>query len=220
MRRSRTVAELLAVYVLLLAMLWRAGRVVGAESIVTPLCGVAIAGIVLVAWRRTGASLASLGLAPGRWRDGWSSMLAMSLAGALALAVAGLAIGSFSLAEARFSWLGDYALGIAGQQLLFQGFFAPGFASLAADLPSPRRDAVAIGAATLAFVGLHAPNPGLMIGVGLAGAFWVAHFRVHRNLPAVLASHFALGVAAMVSLGPGPLWNLRVGSGALELMNR
>jgi hypothetical protein len=36
----------------------------------------------------------------------------------------------------------------------------------------------------------------------------------------VLASHLLLGAAAMASLGPGPLWNLRVGRGALELMTR
>jgi hypothetical protein len=217
--RSRTIAELVSVYALLLAMLWRIGRPFGADAVATPVCGVAIAAIVFLTWRRTGATRDSLGLAPRGWAAGWPSMIAPTLAGVGLLAAAGLAIGSFSLAEARFSWLGDYALGIAGQQLLYQGFFAPGFASLGGE-DARRRDRFALFGATAAFVGLHAPNPGLMIGVGLAGAFWVSHFRVHRNLPAVLASHLALGLAAMVSLGPGPLWNLRVGAGALDLMNR
>ena len=215
MSRAPTAAELLAVYLLLLAMLWRVAGMGAA-----PLLGVAIAVIVLLSWRRNGATLASLGLSPRAWRAGWPSMIATTLAGVLLLAAAGIAFGSVSLAEARFSWLGDYVLGIAGQQLLLQGFFAPGFAALAATQPGDRRDAVAIGAAALAFAGLHAPNLGLMIGVGLAGAIWVAHFRAHRNLVAVLASHLALGTAAMVSLGPGPLWNQRVGEGALELMRR
>jgi len=213
--RARTAAAVIAVYVLLLAMLW---RVAGARA--TPLFGVAIAAIVFASWRRDGATLASLGLAQSSLRSGWPSAIAATFAGVLLLVAAGTAVGSVSIAEARFSWLGDYALGIAAQQLLLQGFFAPGLAALAASLPSDRRGAFAVGASAIAFSGLHAPNPGLMIGVGLAGAFWVAHFRAHRNLVAVLASHLALGIAAMVSLGPGPLWNLRVGAGALELMRR
>jgi hypothetical protein len=211
--RSRTAAELLLVYALLAAILWRA---FGQGPVAPTLCAVAIAAIVLASWRRTGATLASLGLAPRTWRSGWASAAAVSLGGVALLGVAGIATGHASLATARFAWLGDYVLGIAGQELLLQGFFAPGFARLAAARPP----AVAIGAAALAFAGLHAPNPGLMIGTLVAGAFWVAHFRTHRNLPAVLASHLVLGLAAMISLGPGPLWNLRVGAGALELMSR
>jgi hypothetical protein len=218
--RSRTAAELLVVYALLAAILWRAGRAFGAEAVVTPLCGVAIAALVLASWRRTGATFASLGLAPPAWRGGWTSAAAASLAGAASLAAAGIATGHASLAAARFSWIDDYALGIAGQQLLLQGFFAPGFARLAASRSARTRGAVAVGAAALAFAGLHAPNPGLMVGTALAGAFWVVHFRAHHNLPAVLASHLVLGLAAMASLGPGPLWNLRVGAGALDLMSR
>ena len=213
MSGSRTAAALLVVYALLAAILWRA---FGTGSVAPTLCGVAIAAIVLATWRRNGATPASLGLAPRTWRSGWASAAAASLAGSALLGVAGIATGHAAIAAARFAWLGDYAVGIAGQELLLQGFFAPGFARLAASRPP----AVAIGAAALAFAGLHAPNPGLMIGTLVAGAFWVAHFRAHRNLPAVLASHLVLGMAAMASLGPGPLWNLRVGAGALELMSR
>jgi hypothetical protein len=36
----------------------------------------------------------------------------------------------------------------------------------------------------------------------------------------VLASHLPLGVTAMAALGPGPMLNLRVGRGALELLLR
>jgi hypothetical protein len=211
--RARTAAELAAVYALLIAMLWRIG---GAWT--TPLCGVAIAAIVLASWRRRRATAAELGLAPRQWGRGWASAAAPTLVGVALLGALGLALGTVSLAEARFSWLGDYALGIAGQQLLLQGFFAPGFAALLGT--SGRGDRLAVGASTAAFVGLHAPNPGLMLGVGAACAFWVLHFQRHRNLLAVLASHLALGLAAMVSLGPGPLWNLRVGAGAFELMTR
>ena len=57
-----------------------------------------------------------------------------------------------------------------------------------------------------------------MVGVAPAGAFWVGHFLAHRNLLAVFGSHLVLGVAAMASLGPGPMLNLRVGPGALSLL--
>ena len=43
---------------------------------------------------------------------------------------------------------------------------------------------------------------------------------MHRNLVAVLVSHFVLGATAMAALGPGPMLKLRVGPGALELLLR
>jgi membrane protease YdiL (CAAX protease family) len=77
-----------------------------------------------------------------------------------------------------------------------------------------------VAVATALFALLHAPNLPLMAGVTLAGAFWTAHFLAHRNLLAVVLSHLLLGSAAMASLGPGPLGNLRVGPGALALLVR
>lgn len=215
MRRARTIGELVAVFALLLAVLWRVGGAAGST-----VAGIGAAAIVLGSWRHDGATLASLGLAPPAWRNGWASAAFFSLAGIAVLACAGIAIGSASLSAARFAWLADYTLGIAAQQLLLLGFFARGFDAIAADLPERRRGAVAIGGATATFVALHAPNPGLMLGVAIAGVFWVAHFRRHRNLLALLASHLVLGSAAMASLGPGPLWNLRVGAGALARLAR
>jgi hypothetical protein len=213
--RGRTLAELALVYGLLLAIVWGAG-----PPALTSLSGVAIALIVAASWWRSGIGLAALGLAPSRWGRGWRTTLGVSLAGAAALLAAGVALGSAAFARERFDWLGDYALGIVAQQLLLQGFFAPGFARLAAGLAPTRRDAVAIAATALAFAGLHAPNFALVLGVLGPVAFWLVRFRRDRNLPAVLASHLLLGAAAMAALGPGPLLNLRVGVGALELLGR
>ena len=215
MSRGRAIGELAAVFALLLAILWRVGGGAGGT-----LAGVGVAGIVLLSWRSTGESAASLGLAPSCWRRGWSSALALTAIGVVLLLGAGLALGSASFGAARFAWLGDYAHGILAQQLLLQGFFARDFRALADGRAPARRDAFAIAGATACFVALHAPNPGLMIGVALAGGFWVWHFLRHRNLLAVLASHLVLGTAAMVALGPGPFWDLRVGAAALARMAR
>jgi len=218
--RRATFGELVAVYGLLLAIVWEAGGLAGRAPAVAKGLGIAVAAIVALSWWRNGVTLYALGLAPSRWGRGWSTAIGVSLLGALALAAGGIALGSAALDASRFAWLGDYALGIVCQQLLLQGFFAPGIARLASGLGPRRRDAVAIGAAAVAFAGLHAPNPALMAGVLCAGAFWLALFHRDHNLPAVLASHFLLGSAAMASLGPGPLLHLRVGAGALELLFR
>ena len=87
-------------------------------------------------------------------------------------------------------------------------------------MPPRARRVATIGFASAIFVALHTPNPALMGGVAVASAFWTWHFLVHRNLLAVLASHLVLGATAMAALGPGPMLNLRVGPGALELLGR
>ena len=220
MSRARTQGELALVYGLLLGIVWDAGRLFGGTPLIAILFGVAVAAIVAASWWRNGVTLDALGLAPSRWRHGWALALGVSLLGAGLLVTTGVALGSFVLGAARFAWLADYVPGIIGQQLLLQGFFAPGIARLAADLPPARRNPVAIAVAALAFAGLHAPNPALMVGVLGASVFWLFLFHRDRNLPAVLASHFMLGAAARAALGPGPLLNLRVGAGALALLGR
>lgn len=212
MSRTRTGAELVAAYGLLLALVW---RVAPAHS---GALGVALAIVVLASWWRREETFASLGLAPSCWSSGWRVMLGVSIAGVAALAAVGIWLGRASIDPPRFEWIGDYALGLVGQQLLLQGLFAPGFAAIVRG--GRHGDAKSAALATLAFAGLHVPNPGLVAGTLVAGFFWVVQFRRHRNLPAVLVSHLLLGVAAMASLGPGPLWNLRVGKSALEMLSR
>lgn len=217
---TRTGAELAAVFLLLLAIVWRAGAWIapGAEGAVGTLFGVGAGAIVLLSWRRRGATLDSLGMAPARFGAGLPSALLVSALGALALVAAGVALGTASFGASRFEWMARYLPGLLAQQVLLQDFFAPGVRSLAAAGPPARQRATTVAVATALFAALHAPNVALMAGVALAGAFWTAHFLAHRNLFAVVLSHLLLGSAAMASLGPGPLGNLRVGPGALALL--
>ena len=224
MRRSRPAFELVAVLALLLALVWRAGDwLAPTEAIADGLdvvFALSLLAIVALCWWRDGIGPRALGLLPSQWGAGWGSMALFMAGGVASLAIAGASLGSTSLAEARLGWLGDYAPGITAQQLLLHGFFAPHIATLARGLsPRPRRVATIVFSSAI-FVALHAPNPALMLGVAIACAFWTWHFLVHRNLLAVLASHLVLGVTAMAALGPGPMLNLRVGSGALELLFR
>jgi hypothetical protein len=218
----RVGAELAAVFLLLLAIVWRVGAWIApdAEGAVGTLLGVAAGAIVLLSWWRRGATLDALGMAPKRFGAGLASAATVSVLGAVALAVAGIALGTASFGAERFAWMEQYFPGLLAQQILLQDFFAPGVRSLAARQPPRRRTATTVAVATALFALLHAPNLPLMAGVTLAGAFWTAHFLAHRNLLAVVLSHLLLGSAAMASLGPGPLGNLRVGPGALALLAR
>ncbi len=169
---------------------------------------------------RDGIGPRALGMLPAQWGHGWRPMAIFMGTGVAALAVLGAALDTTSLEQLPLSWVLDYAPGIAAQQLLLHGFFAPHIATLALALPAQRRRAVTIGVSSLLFTALHAPNPALMIGVAVASVFWTWHFMVHRNLLAVLGSHLVLGATAMATLGPGPMLNLRVGPGALDLLGR
>jgi predicted NBD/HSP70 family sugar kinase len=222
--RTRPGLDVAVVFALLIAVTWRAGEWLpipeyAAAALDTTLAVLAAA-IVLVGWWRAGVGPNALGLAPSQWRSGWGSLTAFTTAGVVVPVAIGAALGSASDPFERIAWLLDYLPGIAAQQLLMQGFFAPRIENLAAPVPAHHRRAATIFAATAAFVALHAPNPVLMAGVAIAGAFWIWHFLVHRNLLAVLVSHLVLGATAMAALGPGPMLNLRVGPGALELLLR
>ena len=224
MSDTRPRLEVAVVFALLIAVVWRAGEWLpipedAAVALDTTLAVLAAA-IVLLAWWRAGVGVEALGLAPSQWRNGWGSLAGFTAAAGAVLVAIGAALGSASLPFERIAWLLDYLPGIAAQQLLMQGFFAPRIEMLAVAVPEQHRPAATIFVTSAAFAALHAPNPALMAGVAIAGAFWIWHFLVHRNLLAVLTSHLVLGAIAMAALGPGPMLNLRVGPGALELLLR
>ena len=224
MRRARPAFEVTAVFALLLALVWRTGDRIApsqaAAGVVTAVLGAVLAAIVLGSFWRDGIGPRALGILPSQWGRGWGSMALFMGGGVAMLALLGAALGTISPAEARFAWLIDYTPGMAAQQVLLHGFFVPHIATLAQALPPRRRRVATIGVASALFVALHAPNPALMIGVAVASVVWTWHFLVHRNLLAVLTSHLVLGATAMATLGPGPMLNLRVGPGALDLLSR
>jgi len=222
--RSRPGPDVAVVFALLVAVVWRAGAwfpiperaAVALDATLAVLAAV----IVVFAWWRAGIGVRGLGLAPSQWCGGWRPLAGFTAVGGAVLVAIGVALGSASIPFERIAWLLDYLPGIAAQQLLMQGFFAPRIEMLAVAVPARHRRAATIFVTTAAFVALHAPNPALMAGVAIGGAFWIWHFLVYRNLLAVLASHLVLGATAMAALGPGPMLNLRVGPGALELLLR
>jgi hypothetical protein len=165
-----------------------------------------------VGWPRP--KLEDLGLARRHAAAGWGAVSLFTLACLAGLALLAWIEGT-TLAWDRARWVPRYVLGAAGQQVLLQVFLT-------------RRVHEATGGsvrATVAWatgimVALHAPNPALCAAVLFATPFWVWHFLRHRNLYAVASCHAALGCAAMFFLGKGPLLNLRVGLGALDLLLR
>ncbi|MDJ0865693.1 MAG: CPBP family glutamic-type intramembrane protease [Myxococcota bacterium] len=212
---------MLAVVAAVLAMVWRAWEFVPDGALRTllrigpPLLAGAVAlGSIAVARDRR----AALGLAPGAWRRGAGSLALASALGVAALLAAGLALGTASLGAARLGWLLDYVPGLIAQQVLLQAFLNNRVFELCTPLGEPRRLRATVAATSAVFVVLHAPNPALMLGVAVAGSFWIWHFRRHGNLPALIASHLLLGVTAMACLGPGPMLDLRVGPPALDAL--
>ncbi len=182
------------------------------------------AAVVVFSFLRLGETREELGLVPmgsgSRWRGGWGSVAvftAISLGGLVLARCVWGPDASGSAGAARLSWVAAYVPGLIGQQLALQCFLN-NRAYYAAAGPEPRRRARAVIAGSIVFVLLHAPNPALMAGVTWTGWFWCRHFRIHRNLPALMVSHLLLGIAAMAMLGDGLMLRLRVGRPALKIL--
>ena len=217
-------AELSALALLLAALVWRVPRLeiwesLGGSSRVAWALGTACLALGLARLRAARHTPAPFGFAPRNWVRGWPALAAATAAAALALAALGWWLGTFSLAAARWRWLEVYAGGIAVQQILLESVFYCGFHTAANRSGCADPPRTATRAAALLFALLHAPNPALVVGTGVAALYWTRHFERFRNLPALMLSHLALGVAAMVALGPGPLLDLRVGPDAWERLS-
>ncbi|MCG3177828.1 MAG: hypothetical protein BIFFINMI_00148 [Phycisphaerae bacterium] len=114
-------------------------------------------------------------------------------------------------------WVARYVPGLIAQQVALQCFVNNRLYYLARGGERRRRGIATAGAAAI-FALLHAPNGLLVAGTLGAGLFWCLHFRRHRNLAAVMASHVVIGIAAMALLGEGPLLHLRVGRPAMKML--
>ena len=213
---ARVVAELAGVYLAMLGLVWSpwdafewtAGSTGAAKVALGALLGLSL----IASYARVRDDRRRLGLAPESWGAGVGSLFLFTLAGGLALVLAGWWMDTVHLDSERFRWAGRYALGLVGQQVLLQCFVN----NRLHDLGRPRSFTVIVAATV--FATLHLPNPFLTGLTFVAGGCWVWHFRRHGNLPLLCASHWLLGTAAMLMLGKGPLLNLRVGYGAWKRM--
>ncbi len=171
--------------------------------------------VIVYSFVRRAERLEHMGLSPRQWRQGWGGMALYTLVSLIVLAGLGYWAGRPGL---DIAWVGQYLGGLLGQQLALQCFLNNRIFYMGQDLPPTRRITLAVLLSTLAFALLHTPNWWLVALVIPSGLVWTLHFRLHRNLPAVLASHLILGTATMLLLGQGPLLRLRVGWPAWELM--
>ena len=213
--------EIFSVACLLLAMLWQVWRWIPipyAKPVLRILLPGLIGGIVIMSFIRLRENLHSLGLSRACMRQGWGSVLIFSCLGFVALLIGGKVMGLGSIKTASFIWAGKYTAGLVGQQIALQAFVNNRIYAMCAGMTDKPRLLITVVIGTIVFTILHLPNLWLMVLVLPASAFWIWHFRIFHNLPALLLSHLILGVMAMIMLGQGPLLNLRVGLPALKKM--
>ena len=200
----RAAAELAVAVAALSFHLWTDSRQIWGKPAraATTAGAVAALAVLLV---RSRPSRADLGLAPRSWTAG----LGMLTFGTAAAAGAVFALGAgrpFSpLADLGY-WAAQVFLLEGGQQALLHAVLRPRL-----DVLLPHRPRAAAVSAAALFALLHLPNPLLVPTTFVAALLWQAWFRRYRNLPALWASHWALG-AALFAAWDGPwLRRLRVG---------
>lgn len=179
---------------------------------------VLLVAILLASYARVRDSRLDFGLSRACLKSGWGPVALFTLGGLIALAGTMALLPTAERGQLNFSWLLTYSHGMLGQQLGLQYVLNNRVHRALGGLREPTRVVVTVAICTVVFTLLHAPNPGLMLAVIPASAFWCWHFRRYHNMPALMLSHLILGGAAMVLLGDGPLLRLRVGPPALRLL--
>ncbi|MCG6116775.1 MAG: CPBP family intramembrane metalloprotease [Aquimonas sp.] len=143
-------------------------------------------------------------VAAGHARTAWIEAGLLSVAGVAFLVAIAMATGGRSLDTPDGERLLRYLGWVALQQLWLARFVLPHLQSLGIQRALPLW-------AGLLFCGLHLPNDGLMLLTFAGGSAWAWLALRHGRLLPQLASHAALGLAAMVLLPPGLLRSLEVG---------
>jgi hypothetical protein len=92
------------------------------------------------------------------------------------------------------------------QQLLLLGHLWPQCRVLAGQAKEPE----AVVLAAIVFAYLHAPNFALMLLAGLGATLWLHVYRRHGTIWPTIASHYALGLAAVSLLPPWLLYSAEV----------
>jgi hypothetical protein len=189
-----------------------------AQRVVRVSMVVLLVAVLVWSFVRVRDSRSELGLTIANMRVGWWPVVAFTIGALVTLGVTTVLLPNVTFGELNFDWLLTYSHGMLGQQLALQWFLNNRVYHMLGSTDEPRRTAATVIICVIVFTLLHAPNPGLMLSVLPASAFWCWHFRRYRNMPALLVSHFILGGAAMVLLGDGPLLRLRVGPSAWRML--
>lgn len=143
-------------------------------------------------------------IAAGPARSAWIEAGVLSAAGLALLLAASLAAGQQAPALPDHERLLRYLGWVALQQLWLARFLLPHLQGLGIQRALPIW-------AGLLFCALHLPNDGLMLLTFVGGTAWAWLALRHGRLLPQIASHAALGLAAMALLPPGLLRSLEVG---------
>jgi hypothetical protein len=152
-----------------------------------------------IAFLLSGARLP--GLADMGSNAAWRAALWYSLPALLTIALIAAASGHHEPQGAQR--IAGYVLFVVLQQILLLGHLWPQCRALAAG--ADEGEAVTLAAIVFAFV--HAPNFALMVLAGLGAALWLTLYRRHATPWPVMASHYALGLAAVSLLPPWLLYS-------------
>ncbi len=205
-RRTRGTAarELLALAAVLAFHLWTDSRQVWGKSARAGATIVTVAALGALLLRRQ-PTATELGFAPPSWTAGLGT-LALGTGVAIAALLGAAAGRDWAPGHELRHWLVQVWLLEGLQQLLLHAVVRPRCAEL-----FPRRPRTAALLAAGLFAALHFPNPALVPTTFVAALAWQGWFQRYRNLPALWATHLALG-AALFAAWDGPwLRRVRVG---------
>ena len=216
-RRDRLLCalEVAAVALLLAAQIWLVWEWLpngaAAQRAVRIAMVVLLVAVIVESFLRVRDSRADLGLTAAHMKAGWGSIAVFTAIAFIMLVVTAFLFHGITLSDVNPNWLFTYTHGMLGQQLALQWLLNNRVHRALGGINEPSRTTLTVMLCVVVFTMLHAPNPGLMLSVAPAGAFWCWHFRRFHNLPALLVSHLLLGGTAMMLLGDTLLLRLRVG---------
>lgn len=207
--RRRDLFELIAIFLLIMAVIWTPRPWQWPLWIVTAVSIITVSAISFDGLRPMG--LCAANLLRSLWGVGVAAGIAM-----LAVLLAGR-LHTLHMPDTPGEFLrhyGIYALWAAIQQMILQCFFLRRSLRLL-----PNATAAAALAAGL-FAVAHLPNPLLTIVTLVLGLVSCLFFLRYRNLWSLAAAHAILGICIAITV-PGPLdHNMRVGIGYLTYIDR
>jgi len=220
--RWRSAVEVTSLVLLLAAQIWLVWEWLPISDAAQKAVRVGLMALLIIllaaSFIRSRDSRKDLGFSLECLKSGWGSLAVFVIISLLGLVISYALLPDTQRGNVQFKWLWTYTHGMVGQQLGLQYVLNNRTYRALGGWREPTRTIATVTICTAVFTLLHAPNPGLMLAVIPASAFWCWHFRRYHNLPALMVSHLLLGGASMVLLGDGPLLRLRVGPPAWRLL--